>query len=453
MITYELSLERQNILGADKFSIAADSNESVSLRFHFDRSWRIFESKAAVFKSSCGKYYVLDIHLNCVTVPWEVLRNTGSFELAVIAYENEVVLTSKKVSIAVSGSLLPEFCRQLSPTETIFDRFKTEARNRAFADYNSEIQALNHTHNNKVLELNAQIAAEQANTEAVRMQKDAEIAQLNYEASVAENSHNAEVAALQAQIALNAEKSHKWDLIDTALRKKTEFTQPLWQGGTEPYELPMIYLDSVNTLNSNKISNSVTSIGLSMPKITNLNSFFSSHTNLTDFRMLDTDTVTTMNSICEYCYSLKNAYFEDLSSCLNVNNSFANCRAAEHITLNNLNSVRQMSYCFSNCYALKEITGTVNANDCTTFEAAFSNCANLETIRFVESSIKINIDFGSCVSLSKESLFSIANGLFGGTTGTVSFSRHAVNTNLTSDERTALTNLVRNEKGWTLSLS
>ncbi len=451
MITYELSLERQNILGADKFSIAADSNETVNLRFHFDRSWRIFGTKAAVFKGSDNKYYVLDIHLSCVTVPWEVLRNTNGFELAVIAYEDEAVLTSKKVSIAVSASLLPEFCRQLSPTETIFDRFRTEARNRAFADYNSEIQALNHTHNSRVLELNAQIAAEQANTEAVRMQKDAEIAQLNYEASVAENAHNAAVSALQAQIAVNAEKAHCWDLIDTALRGKTSFSNQIWNGGSELYELPMIYLDSLTALNSAKIDNYVTSIGLSMPNITSLNSFFSSRTNLTDFRLLDTDAVTTINNICEGCSSLKNAYFENLSSCQTMDYAFLNSRSVEYIAVGNLNSVRNMTQSFANCYALREISGTINANSCASFPATFALCTSLEKIRFSESSIKANIDFSASINLSKESIFSIANGLFGGTTATVTFSGHALSTSLTAAERTSVTNLIRTEKGWNLT--
>lgn len=454
MITYELSLERQNLLGADKFSIAADSNETVSLRFHFDRSWRAFSTKAAVFKSSADKYYVLDIHLNCVTVPWEVLRDTSGFDLAVVAYENEVVLTSKKVRINVSASLLPEFCRQLSPTETIFDRFRTEARNKAFEDYNSEITALNHTHANAVLELNARIAEEQANTEALRAQKDAEIAQLNYAATVAQNSHNAQIAEFQAQIALNAEKAHNWDLVDTALRAKTSFSNLLWTGGTQPYELPQLNLVSVQTNSNNtKIDSNVTKIRLNIPLMTNLNSFFSSLGNLKEVTLLNTEAVTSASSICSSCTSLISADLGNLTGCTSLRDAFNNSKSVEYISIGNLDNIKDFYRTFENCYALKEINGIINATQCTSFSSTFTSCSNLKEIRFVENSIRINIDVAPCVNLSRESLYSIANGLYGGTTGTLYISEHSLSTSLTPAERTEITNLIRNEKGWNMTIS
>ncbi len=118
-----------------------------------------------------------------------------------------------------------------------------------------------------------------------------------------------------------------------------------------------------------------------------------------------------------------------------------------------MDNIKDLYNAFNNCMALKTIDGIINANQCTSFSSAFTLCSNLEDIRFVESSIKVNIDFGYCVNLSKDSIYSIANGLFGGTTGTVYFAEHALSTSLTSAERTAITNLIRNEKGWTMTVS
>jgi hypothetical protein len=50
MINYDLILQKQKLLGADRFTLAANANETMCLHFHFDRHWRVFDSKAAVFR-------------------------------------------------------------------------------------------------------------------------------------------------------------------------------------------------------------------------------------------------------------------------------------------------------------------------------------------------------------------------------------------------------------------
>ena len=153
MISYELSLQGQNLLGSDKFSVAAQSNDSIQLHFHFDRSWRLFDSKAAVFRDSNQKYYVIDIIGNTAKVPWEVLRTDDGFDLAVVAYDESTVYTSKRVRISVALSLLPEFCRQLSPTETLFDRIRQECREEVLHEYKDEIRVLKEQHADEIADL------------------------------------------------------------------------------------------------------------------------------------------------------------------------------------------------------------------------------------------------------------------------------------------------------------
>ncbi|MCQ2484845.1 MAG: leucine-rich repeat domain-containing protein [Clostridia bacterium] len=453
MITYDLSLERQNMLGADKFSITADCNETVSFRFHFDRSWRIFDTKAAVFKSSKGRYYVLDIKANCVCVPWEVLRDTSGFELAVVAYEKEAVLTSKKVRIAVASSLLPEFCKQLSPTETIFDRFKTEAENKAYLDCRDEIQTLKRNHEKEIFNLNAKIAEEKRNTENVTAQKNAEIAQLNYEASCVENSHRLEVAQLQSDIDEMAEKAHNWELIDAAIRNKTSFSNTLFAGGTQLYELPVMNYESLRSLGSSKISTNITKVELNAPNIKETGGIFSGRTNLKTVILHNTEKIETLDSAFSGCTNLTNAYLGKLIGCRSLSNAFSNCRSLEYLETGEMRILAGMYHAFEGCCSLKEINGTLFTQSCTDFGSAFSGCANLETVRFAENSINKSIDFGYCVNLSKESIYSIVNALNELMPATVSFAEHALNTNLTPAEKAEVINTVRNVKGWTLELA
>lgn len=453
MITYELSLERQNLLGADSFSVAADSNETISFRFRFDRSWRIFDTKAAVFKSSKGKYYVLDIRANCVIVPWEVLRDTGGFELAVVAYENNAVQTSKKVRISVASSLLPEFCKQLSPTETIFDRFKTEAKNEAYLDFKDEIRSLKRSHENEVFDLNARIAEEIENAENITVQKNAEIAQLNYEASCVENSHRLEIAQLQSELASRAEKAHNWELVDAAIRDKTVFSQALWVGGKTLFELPILNLNSLSTFGSNKFSTNLSKIEISIPNITELSGAFYSLPNLQEIILHNTENLENAESAFSACSSLKRAKLGNLTSCKSIRYLFYNCKSLEYVEVGEMNSLMNMYHAFANCYALKEINGILHAESCTDFGSAFSSCTGLETVRFAENSINRGIDFGYSVNLSKESIYSIANALNSLMPANVSFSEHAFSTSLTAAERAEVSNLIRNVKGWTLSMA
>ena len=454
MITYELSLERQNLLGADKFSIAAQSNETISFRFHFDRSWRIFDTKAAVFRGADHKYYVLDIIGGCVTVPWEVLRSTNGFELAIVAYENEVVLTSKKVRIAVESSLLPEVCRQLTPTETLFDRIAEEAKAKAFLNYKDEIKNLKHTHSNELTELGEKIETERRNTEAVKAQKNAEIEELNYQAYCRENELKQQISELNAELKIKREKAANWDMVNTALSQKTSSSNTLWGSGTEKFSLPLLNTASMVSITSANISNNVTNIGFNVASATSLSDAFSGKTNLEEITIVNSENITNMKNAFSGDTRLQRAVLGDLRNVSNMENAFSNCKSLEYLSLGNVNNISYSSYAFSNCNALKEIDAVFDAVLCRTFSNAFNNCSSLETIHFKENSIKVNVDFAACVHLSKDSIFSIANGLNGEVTNTtVTFNEHAFNTNLTASERSEIYNIARTQKGWTVVLA
>ena len=452
MISYDLTLNGQNLLGSDRFSIAAESNETVQLRFHFDRNWRIFDSKAAVFRDSRRKYYVLDILGNCVKVPWEVLRNDNGFDLAVVAYDNSMVLTSKRVRISVSQSLLPEICSQLSPTETLFDRIRTESRAEAYLEYKNEIHALKRTHADELRELGEEFEEERQQNAAALAQKESEIEQLNYQASCVRNEHNAELSALRTELAEKTVKADNWDLIDTALGYKTISNQTLWSGEQEFFELPMLNTSSITGFTNGNFSNKLTKIGLDLSSVTSMYEMFKNKTNLKELTLKNAEKVTTVYCMMQNCSSLVRADLGTLSNCSNFISLFSECRSLESVTFNaprfaNTNTV------FYNCISLKEINTVLDATLCNSFTNTFFNCVSLEKIRFKESTIRTSINFTSCINLTKESLFSIANGLSDEAPSTVSFAAGAFNNSLTAQEREEITELIENVKGWTLSLS
>lgn len=139
MVNYDLRVEKQQIFGADRVAVAANANETLSFRFYFDASWRIFDAKAAIFRTAQNKYYIVEIKSSSVTVPWEVLTVDSDFELSVIGYDGSTILTAGKVNIRVASSLLPDDCKTLSASETLFDKFKQESLAEAYKKYEDEL--------------------------------------------------------------------------------------------------------------------------------------------------------------------------------------------------------------------------------------------------------------------------------------------------------------------------
>lgn len=450
MIIYDLTVERQNLIGADKFTIAAEANKTVGFRFHFDRSWRIFDTKAAVFKNSRGKYYVLEIKANCVSVPWEVLRDDKGFELAVVAYENEVVLTSKKVRVSVSQSLLPEVCRQLSPTATLFDTMKSQLREELLSEYRSEIQALNRTHADELRRLGEQLEAEKAHTAEVTAQKDAQIAQLNYAASVTENEHTAELAELNNALAQKTRMAENWELIDTALSKKTNVSHTLWVGGTERFALPELNTSSIINFTNIGISGNLTEVGFDVSSATSLENLFYTKQNIKSFKIKNSENITSIVGIASGCRSLEEADLGNLVLVNQISDAFNNCTSLRTIHIGNAQRITTITSAFYNCRSLQTIDGTLGTFLCTTFQGTFTNCSMLRDIRFADSSIKFNIDFSSCINLSMDSIYSIANGLSATNPATVTFAAYAFNNSLSAREREEITDIISTTKGWTL---
>lgn len=96
------------------------------------------------------------------------------------------------------------------------------------------------------------------------------------------------------------------------------------------------------------------------------------------------------------------------------NTSLSRTFAGTNITeagLTNTNKVNMFYQTFNGCKNLVTINGVLDFSACTNASQCFNNCTALETVRFVENTIGLALDFSSCKALTHDSLLSILNGL------------------------------------------
>lgn len=452
MITYDLMLVKQRLTGADRFSIAANANETVCLRFHFDCNWRRFDSKAAVFKNSDSKYYIIEILDNRAKVPWEVLTKKGEFELSVIGFEKQKVITSDKVEILVSESLLPEDYKTFSPSEELFDRFKKECTAQAYLDYKDEITALKNAHTAEKMQLGTQINEANERTLAVIAEKDREIETLNSEHDSQLLELNRTIAALENTVNEYSQKAEWWDMIDLAISMKTSPNYALWAGGTQEFELPMLNTSSITAFSTNNFSTYLTSVGLDLSSVTSFSSVFSSKNGIRKLELKNAGKVSTFANLFESCKTISEVTIDSVKGC-GVFTRFANeASLLQKVSFGDTLEAGNYERAFCNCLVLREIDGLIDLGFANSANMMFTNCASLETVRFVKDSIILSIDFAGCVNLSKESLVNIFNGLCPDVSRTLTVSTYAFENNFTVDERDEWISFVTEDKGWALSL-
>ncbi len=452
MIKYDLTLEKQRLIGADKFSIAANANETVCLCFHFDRSWRRFDSKAAVFRNSVSEYYIIEIKADRAKVPWEVLTHQGEFELSVIGFEDEKVITSDKVEILVTESLLPEDCKTFSPSEVLFDRFKRECIAQAYLDYEDEINELKKAHIAEKMLLGEQIVEADKRTKDAIEDKNKEIQELEISHDIEKSELNNKIAQLNEDVAYYKEKAEKWDMVDYAISLKTSPNYALWAGGTEEFSLPMMNTSSVPVFASSNFSSNLKKIGLDLSSVKSFASVFNSNSGIEHIELRNTHNVESFASVFEGCKSIKTVSIDSLEKC-NTMNKFANgATLLQVVNLGTVSAAGNYERAFCNCTVLKEINGCFDMSFAANTSAMFVGCSSLETVRFVENTIGVSMDFSDCIRLTKESMCSIFNALYPTELCTLSISSFAFENNFTEEERKEWIEFVTETKGWELSI-
>lgn len=451
MVTYDLMLERQRLIGADRFSIAANANETVSLRFHFDRSWRRFDSKAAVFRNSALKYYIIEIIENRAKVPWEVLTSTGEFELSVIGFEDEKVITSDKVDILVSESLMPEDCKTFSPSEVLFDRFKRECTAQAYLDYEDEINELKRAHIAEKLAMGEKINEANERTDSVLREKNEEIKALELSHNIETTALNTRISELNEAVVFYKDKADKWDMVDHAISLKTSPANSLWAGGSEDYSLPMLNTSSIVTFSSSGISQRLKCVGFDLSSATSFASIFAAHENIESIELRNTHNIISFANLVESCQTIKHITIDNLKSCASLARFANDASKLQTVSFGTEVSAENFDRAFRNCIVLREINGLLNLSFASNISMLFNNCMSLEKVRFAENSIRSDIDFSSCINLSKESMISAFMGLSPESTGLLSISEYAFENNFSDEERSEWTGFITKTKGWEFS--
>lgn len=452
MIKYDLTLEKQRLIGADKFSIAANANETVCLCFHFDRSWRRFDSKAAVFRNSVSEYYIIEIVADRAKVPWEVLTHQGEFELSVIGFENEKVITSDKVEILVTESLLPEDCKTFSPSEVLFDRFKRECIAQAYLDYEDEINELKKAHIAEKMLLGEQIVEANKRTKDAVEEKNKEIQELVTSQNIEKSELNSKINQLNKDIDYYKEKAEKWDQVDYALSLKTVPSYALWAGGKEEYSLPMLNTSSITAFSSNNFGNKLKRIGLDLSSVNSFTSVFNSNSGIENVEFRNTKNVESFASAFEGCKTIKTISIDSLEKCNTMSRFASGAVLLRKVDFGTVSAAGNYERSFYNCTVLKEISGCFDMSFATNITLMFTGCVNLETVRFVESSVGLSLDLSTCVRLSKESLCNVFNALYPTDLCTLSISLHAFENSFTEEEREEWIDFVTNTKGWELNI-
>lgn len=452
MVNYDLRIEKQQIFGAEKIAIAANANETISLRFRFDASWRIFDAKAAIFRTAQNKYYIIEIKSSSATVPWEVLTVDHDFELSVIGYDGSMVLTAGKVDVKVVSSLLPDDCKTFSPTETLFDRFKQDSIAEAYKKYEDEIDSLKYSYEKKIVEMGTKINEANENTKNVEKAKEEEIAKLKQDHAEEVHSLNGEIADINKTLAAAQIKADNWDLVDAAMADKTRSNYAPWTGGTKEYKLPFFNTKNMGYLAAGNFDGNVTELGLDLSSATTLSQMFTQKKCLRRIELRNTDKITTIINGFSNSLALREVILGNLSSCISAKQSFFYDTSLEKITFGNCERIQDWTETFYGCISLKEIDATLNLGAANWVSGIFTNCTSLKSVRFEKETIKMGISLSSCKSLSKESMESLFDGLAISQGRTVTLSRYAYENNYpTDDEKKKIENRLA-EKGWKLNL-
>ncbi len=453
MITYDLVLHKQQLIGAEKFSVAANANRSICLHFHFDRYWRQFDSKAVVFRNSDAQYYIIPVNYDRVGVPWEVLTKTGSFEISVIGYEKEKVITSTKAEIIVSENLLPEDCLTLSPTEVLFDRIRQECLDEAHEVYRDEIDELKREISAQKMRYESQLAQADEKLQAAVDSKDEEIALLEQTHSVTVKEYQQTIAEINSELDDCRERAEKWDLVDIAIQGKTLATSPLWGGGSEEYRLPMLNTSSVKGFLPRNFDDNLREIGLDLSSVTAFSMIFMDKHSIQKLTLKNNGNVTSYENLVSGCTSIRYLDLGDIRNCTNLMGLASGATKLEKIRFENMTRVAEMDDAFYDCPVLREIDGVFDMRTITSAVGSFDDMPMLETIRFLENTIAKDLSFAQSVVLTKESLLSIANGLSDSVAGILTLSSYAVENAFPDEqERADFLSLIEQEKRWNLEL-
>jgi hypothetical protein len=125
--------------------------------------------------------------------------------------------------------------------------------------------------------------------------------------------------------------------------------------------------------------------------------------------------------------------------------TFTQAKKLEEVVLNfSTKNIKEFTQAFSGCSALKKIIGAFDFSSATSINYMFSNCNNLEDVRFEPNTLSISMSLVNSNKLSATSVQSIIDGLATVETAqTLTLAKAIV---LTDTQKATI-----NAKGWTLA--
>ena len=151
--------------------------------------------------------------------------------------------------------------------------------------------------------------------------------------------------------------------------------------------IPMLDTSSVTHMDSMFYNcNSLTTIPLlNTSSVTNMNGMFKGCNSLTTIPLLNTSSVTNMSSMFNACSSLTTIPLLNTSSVTNMSSMFISCNSLTIIPLLNTSSVTNMNGMFNACSSLTTIP-LLNTSSVTNMVNMFNGCNSLKTIPMLDTS-------------------------------------------------------------------
>ena len=140
-----------------------------------------------------------------------------------------------------------------------------------------------------------------------------------------------------------------------------------------------------------------------IPKVTAIDSAFSSCSALTTATLGDMPNVSNASWLFSGCSALTTATLGAIPKTVSSQGMFHNCSALRSVTLDSTGGeITDISYLFNQCTRLEIVTGVIDLSRVTNTANAFSGCGILREVRL--KGLKVDLVLFDCVNLSVESV-------------------------------------------------
>ena len=194
-----------------------------------------------------------------------------------------------------------------------------------------------------------------------------------------------------------------WDIFNSGMVCPSDVSA-MFKDCTNLQTIPLLDTSSVTSMDSMfmNCTNLQTIPLLNTGKVTNMQSMFSDCINLTEIPQLDTSKVTNMNSMFSSCTNLTTIPQLDTSNVTNMDGIFSSCTNLTTIPQLDTSSVKSMFLMFKDCTNLQTIP-LLDTSSVTSMFHMFNGCTSLTEIPLLNTGKVTNMQytFSGCTSLTE----------------------------------------------------